>query len=228
MKNISQKERTGWIIGTIISALLIIASLKHIVYLDITEVLGFITGAAAVWLTAKENVWNWPIGIANAAFFTILFWNAKLFADMGLQIVYIILGFLGWYWWLKGGENKTELKVSKTTKNEWVVLLSIGLVCTYIMTLYLRSVSDSAPFLDALTTVMSLIAQYMLTKKLIENWYIWISADVIYIGLYFYKNLYLTGILYFIFMLMCVGGLRHWKKSLKAKQESLLHPEAVA
>lgn len=78
----------------------------------------------------------------------------------------------------------------------------------------MQSVNDSTPFLDALTTVLSLVAQYMLTRKLLENWYVWITVDVIYIGLYIYKDLYLTGFLYAIFLCMCIVGLVQWRKAL--------------
>ncbi len=201
------------------SVLLTVASWRHWVSLDLTETLGFVTGAWCVWLTVKEDVLNWPIGIANAAFYVVVFLRAKLFADMSLQVLYVILGFLGWYWWLKGGEKKTELLVTATPLVEWAWLLPVSALCTWGMTLYLRSIADAAPFLDALTTVMSLVAQYLLTKKYIENWLVWISADVIYIGLYAWKGLPLTSALYFIFLCMCVAGLKEWKRSLAAPRQ---------
>jgi len=202
-------------LSALVSLGLVIASYYHIAPLDMTEVFGFISGGLCVWLTVKENIWNWPIGIANNVFFIVLFWNSHLYADMGLQIVYIVLSVLGWYWWLKGGKGKTELPVSRASVRTLAVLTVLGVVCTYGMMLYLRTISDTAPFLDALTTVMSLIAQYLLTKKYIENWFVWLSADVIYIGLYIYKGLYLTGILYALFFLMCIAGYRAWKKSMQ-------------
>ena len=206
-------KKIMYLLSAIVSVLLVLASMRQWISLSMPEVLAFITGGLTVWLTVKENIWNWPIGIANSVFFVVLFWQARLFADMGLQVVYIILGFLGWYWWLFGGKNKTTLKVSKTTKTEIALATIITIVATYGLTIYLKSIQDSAPFLDALTTVMSLVAQYLLTKKRIENWFIWISVDVIYIGLYFYKHLYLTSILYLIFMIMCFAGLAEWRKS---------------
>ena len=178
-----------------------------------TEVLGFITGALCVWLTVKENIWNWPIGIANSAFYVIIFLQSRLFADMSLQVIYIILGFLGWYWWLKGGENRSMLKVSKASYRSLITISGISIIATFFMTRYLQSINDSAPFLDALTTVMSLAAQYLLTKKNIENWYVWISADVIYIGLYASRSLYLTSGLYLVYLIMCISGLKMWKQS---------------
>jgi nicotinamide mononucleotide transporter len=103
-----------WISG---SLGLTILSIKHLIPTSLTEVFGFISGALCVWLTVKEHILNWLIGIINSIFFLILFFHARLFASMLLQIVYIILGFLGWYWWLKGGEYKTNLTVTKLLKN---------------------------------------------------------------------------------------------------------------
>jgi nicotinamide mononucleotide transporter len=182
-------ERIGWVVGAIASLALIWSSLSHHGEMDITEVLGFITGAVSVWLTVKQNVWNWPIGIANSAFYVIVFVHARLFADSSLNVLYVALGFLGWYWWLKGGERRSALNVGRISKLSAVVLAAIGLAGTASMTVFLASIHDSAPFLDALTTMLSLIAEYMLARKLLENWGVWITADVIYIGLYAYRSL---------------------------------------
>lgn len=205
--------RTTWLGFGLLSVALVVASWRGWVPMTMTEVLAFISGVVTVWLVVKENIWNWPIGILNSAFFVAVFWNARLFADMGLQAVYIVLGILGWYWWLKGGKNRTALTITRTSWSTWAVLATLTTLSTYGATLYLRSVNDAAPFWDALTTVLSLVAQYLLTKKKIENWLVWITADVIYIALYFYKDLYLTSGLYIIFLLMCVAGWRAWKKT---------------
>jgi nicotinamide mononucleotide transporter len=178
------------------------------------EVLGFVSGAVGVWLAVKENIWTWPVGIFNAVCWTILFLQARLFADMSLQVVYIVLCSLGWYWWLHGGSHKSALVVWRTPVVQWIVLGSIGALATFGMTLYLTAIKDAAPFLDALTTVLSLVAQYQLTRKYFENWHVWIVADVIYVGLYIYKGLYLTSVLYVVFVVMCVIGLARWRRAL--------------
>lgn len=200
-------------LGILASLGLSAAAYVHKLPFGFTETLGFVTGAWCVWLTVKENIWNWPIGIANSFFFLILFWQSSLFADATLQIIYIILGVLGWYWWLYGGDKKTELRVSHALRREWIwlaVLLTLG---TWVEFTILVRAHDAAPFLDALTTAMSLVAQYLLTKKRIENWYIWMSVDVIYVYLYIIKDLYLTAFLYAIFFCMCVRGLVEWKRT---------------
>ncbi len=183
---------------------------------SLLETLGFITGAWCVWLTVEESIWNWPIGNINCAFYLVVFAKDRLFADMTLQGIYIVLGFLGWYWWLKGGENRTELKVSHTPAMTWLVMAVIASLATTGAYYYLVSVKDSAPFLDALTTVMSLCAQFLLTKKYIESWYVWISVDVVYIYLYWTRNLHLTSVLYALFIGLCVAGLLQWSKSKQA------------
>jgi nicotinamide mononucleotide transporter len=201
------------ILFTIGSVALLVGSWFHAIPFSITEDLGFITGALTVWLTVVENVWTFPIGIANDIFFFILFLQASLFADMSLQILYIILGVQGWYLWLHGGKNKTALLVSSISKKELLILALSAVVATYALTIYLQHIQDSAPFWDALTTVLSIAAQYMLNKKFLENWYCWILADIIYIPLYAYKQLYLTSIVYVIFLLICLFGLRAWIRS---------------
>ena len=195
------------------SVALLAGSWFHAIPFSITEDLGFITGALTVWLTVVENIWNFPIGIANDIFFFILFLQASLFADMGLQVLYIILGFQGWYLWLRGGANKTVLRVSNISRKELLILLLITIVATYGMMVYLQRIQDSAPFLDALTTVLSIVAQYILNKKYVENWYFWMLADIIYIPLYIYEQLYLTSVVYVIFLGMCLLGVRAWTKS---------------
>lgn len=213
--------------AVIFSIGLILASTEHWIELQLTEVLAFITGGVCVWLIVKQNIWNWPIGIANDAFFVVLFLQARLFADMSLQVVYIILGFLGWFWWLHGGREATELTVSRVSRAQSVLLAFVVAASTYGGTIYLQSVRDSAPFLDAFTTALSLTAQYMLTRKYLENWWVWISADVIYIGLYAYKHLYLTSVLYAIFLSMCIAGLMQWTRSMQQDRRQDFVPAAT-
>ncbi|MEO6536222.1 MAG: nicotinamide riboside transporter PnuC [Candidatus Paceibacterota bacterium] len=218
----TKHTQTLHVLSLIGSVALTFASWRGLVPISLTEVFGFISGGLCVWLTVKQNIWNWPIGIVNNIFFIILFWQSHLYADMALQVVYIVLSILGWYWWVRGGVGNTSLTVSRIGIRTVLVLTLIGVVTMYGMTLYLRTVQDAAPFLDALTTVMSLIAQYLLTKKKIENWYLWMTADVIYVWLYCFKHLYLTGFLYAIFFAMCIAGVIAWRRSMK-----LTNKEAV-
>jgi len=180
-----------------------------------TEILGFLTGAASVLLAVYESPWNWLVGIANNIFFLILFWHAKLYADALLQIIYIVISVFGWWNWLFGGVGHTRLLIVRTRITAAVWLVVVTAACTTVLTLLLHRFTDSnVPFWDGLTTALSLAAQYMLSKKLLENWWVWMTADLVYIALYCYKSLYLTGILYAIFFAMCIAGYSQWRKSL--------------
>lgn len=228
MRRWGKFEVAGYGAGAAASAGLIVAALLHWIPMDITEVLGFVTGAWSVWLTVKENIWNWPVGIANSAFYVIVFAHARLFADSSLNVLYVVLGFLGWYWWLRGGQNRTALRVGRVNGSSAAMLAVVGVIATFGMTRFLYSVNDSAPFLDALTTVLSLIAEFMLARKFLENWYVWITADVIYIGLYTYRSLYLTAVLYAIFLAMCIAGWVRWRRTWRANQKTLVMEAAHA
>jgi nicotinamide mononucleotide transporter len=213
LQQILNKTTVLW---TLSSLVLIGLTWRGLLPTNFTEVAGFLSGALCVWLVVKQNIWNWPIGILNAVAYFVLFFKAGLYADMSLQIMYVILGFLGWYWWLHGGQEKSKLNVQRITLKHSVVLAVIGVVATVAMHSYLVKIGDSAPVLDALTTVMSLVAQYMLTRKYIENWAIWIAADVIYIGLYASRGLYLTSVLYAVFLSMCIVGAITWRQTLNS------------
>jgi nicotinamide mononucleotide transporter len=179
------------------------------------EILGFVTGVWCVWLTAKARVSNFPVGIANSIFFLVLFFSAKLYADGSLQIVYIVLGFIGWWQWVYGGAGRTRLVVTKARWRTLIVLMAIGVASTWVLTLVLGAAHDIAPFWDALTTALSLVAQWLLNYKKLNNWYYWIMADVIYVPLYFVKHLELTGIVYVLFLSMCFVGLYQWKRTYR-------------
>jgi len=216
----------AYAIAIVISVLLPLAAYQHWVSeFGLLEAVGFVTGAWGVWLTVKENIWNWPIGIANVITYIFVYWKARLFADMGLQWVYLALSIAGWYFWLYGGEKKTKLIVTRITPRAAAVLVLLTAAFTAGMTVFLKSVNDSAPFLDALTTGMSLAAQYMLTRKNYENWYVWLTADVIYIGLYINKHLYLTAVLYAVFCVMCFFGMKDWQNSMRRSQAPKAPPE---
>jgi nicotinamide mononucleotide transporter len=181
------------------------------------EVLGFVTGVGCVWLAARENVWNWPIAIVNAASYIIVFFGAKLYADAGLQFVYVAISVYGWWSWLHGGRDHSELPVSRVRSGSLPLLALVTVASTAAIMFLLRRFTDSTvPFWDALTTAMSLTAQYMLARKIIENWWLWMAADVLYVALYIYKALYLTAVLYAIFFVLCVVGLLRWHKLLPA------------
>jgi nicotinamide mononucleotide transporter len=185
------------------------------------EVIGFVTGVGCVWLAARENIWNWPVAIVNAISFIVVFFGAKLYADCGLQLVYVAISVYGWWSWLHGGRNRSELPVTRVRASAVPMLALATIAAASILMFLLRRYTDSTvPFWDSLTTAMSLTAQYMLARKIIENWWLWMAADIIYVALYVYKGLYLTAVLYVVFFALCVLGLVRWQKLVVSSQES--------
>jgi nicotinamide mononucleotide transporter len=120
----------GYAAAILICGLLLAGSYLHKIEVEPDEAWGFITGAACVWLTVKENIWNWPIGSASSALYAYTFWHTKLFGDMWLQVVYVVLGFLGWYWWLRGGEKHTTLTVHRINAPMTATLMVIVIAST--------------------------------------------------------------------------------------------------
>lgn len=188
---------------------------------SVAELLGFATGAACVWLTVLARISNFPVGIANSAFFLVLFLSARLYADSGLQAVYIVLGFAGWWQWLRGGAERTRLVVGRSGWRLLAACAAFVVLATWGLTLLLGRAHDIAPFWDALTTALSLAAQFLLNLKRIENWAFWMAADIIYIPLYVVKRLDLTAIVYVLFFTMCVLGARAWWKTLRQERRAV-------
>jgi nicotinamide mononucleotide transporter len=187
-----------------------------------SELAGSLILVVNVYLVTRENIWNWPVAIVGSAFYLVVFLGAGLYSDMGLQVVYIVLSVYGWYHWLHGGANRAELPVSKTRGREALLLVAAGLagwMALFNITRHLPG--NSLPLLDGLLVATSLVAQWMMTRKLLESWAVWIAVDVVYIGTFWYKHLVLTSILYVIFLLLSVLGHVEWKRSYARSQSAL-------
>jgi nicotinamide mononucleotide transporter len=176
------------------------------------EAVSFATGAICVWLTVKENIWNFPIGLMNTATYGVVFFEARLFGDATLQVVYFVLGLIGWYLWRFGGEKHTPLRVARAGATERMVIAVVVAASTLVLWRTLRLVGGSASFWDAATTSLSLGAQWLLNSKRLENWHLWIVADIVYVPLYVSRGLNLTALLYAVFLVMAVIGLLRWRE----------------
>ena len=150
----------------------------------------------------------------------MLFGRARLFGDASLQIIYVVLGLQGWYFWLYGGRNRSRLEITHVNARGAAILSATMVVASAALALVLWRVKGSVPVLDSVTTVLSLIAQYMLNKKYFENWYVWIAADLIYIYLYLVRGLQLTALLYGAFLLLCILGIRSWRQAINQETKS--------
>jgi nicotinamide mononucleotide transporter len=205
-------------VPAVLSIALGVGSATRLLPFDWLEAVGFIGGAWGVWLQVRENVWNWPIQLLSSALYVVVFLHARLFSDASLNVLYVVLYLLGWYWWLRGGENRSELHIARVTQRMTLLLAGLTVVATAAWTIFLTSIADSAPFLDAFTTVVSLIALFLTARKIFESWQLWIFVNLVYIGPYVYKSLLLTAVLYAIFAGLSVAGLVNWRRLLRRQE----------
>lgn len=184
------------------------------------ELVAVAFGLLSVYLSTREHIVSWPTAIVNVAIFFFLFWKAKLYADAVLQLVYLVLSVYGWYEWLYGGARHTPLHVTRARRVHWLVLTPLFLVAGLALGAMLDRYTDSpVPYFDALLTSASLVAQWMMTRKLLENWMIWIVADIVYVPVFIQRGLPFTALQYAVFLVLAVMGWVGWRRSLGALRE---------
>lgn len=180
-------------------------------YLELT---GAFFGIAGVWLTVKENKWCFLVGIINVLITAYLVYNLKLYADTLQQLVYFVLLLLGWINWSKN-TSKLPLKISFLTSREQSQIVIIFILGSASLFLLLKNYTDATlPFWDSTGTVLCFIAQYLVAKKKIENWYLWLVGNVLYIAIYYLKGMEYYSILSAIYFIQAVAGLLQWRKKL--------------
>ena len=178
------------------------------------ELGGDVTGALCVWLLVRRNILTWPIGLLNNVFFFSLFVGARLYADATLQLVFFALGVYGWVTWRRADANHEPLLVRRASRREAVVLATAAIAITTMVSLYLARHTDSpAPLTDACVLALSLVATIGQARYLLESWWVWIAVDVISVPLYVRRALYPTALLYTVYGVLCVVGLREWTRA---------------
>lgn len=187
--------------------------------MTIIELIAAFFGLLCVWLTARESIWSMPTGIINCVLFIYMFFTAKLYADMGLQIIFIGLIIYGWKTWLSGDKNNLGvIKTRDVSKVEIAYGFAFFCMGSALLGNMLNTYTDAAlPYLDAPLAVASIIAQALLSRKVLQNWLIWIVVDVLSISMYYYKELYITSGLYFIFLCIAMRGYLKWQKEQNAE-----------
>jgi nicotinamide mononucleotide transporter len=179
------------------------------------EVLGIITSLICVWLNTLQNVWGWFWAIISSGIYAVIFWQFGLKSDAELQGVFILLSLYGIYEWKFSKGEKTVLSVSKIPLNLIVIcLIFLGIFTGISGYLHKEYLQASLPYLDSFLTGISLIATWMTARKYLENWLLWIIANVGYVGMYIYKGLYGTSILYVFLIALAVKGFMGWKRSI--------------
>ena len=184
------------------------------------EILAFILSVATVALNIRQNHWAWLFAIVSSAAYGAVFFNSRLYGDAGLQLVFIVVSVWGWYSWLHGGVDRGgdgPLAVSRLNRSGWT-MAALGWLLGYLALAWFLGhyTNTDVPHTDGFLTAGSLVGQVLLSRKKLENWHAWIAVDVIYVGLFLYKGLHLTALLYALFVAMALVGLRAWKRDMTA------------
>ncbi len=182
------------------------------------EVLGVVTSLVYLYFSVRQIIWLWPFGIISSALFILIFFNSKFYADMGLQVYYLGVSIYGWIYWSRGAVDQNEkstLPVCRISRQLAMVLSVTGIVIMLGIVYVLKNFTDSdVPWGDGFTTAGSIVATWMLARKVLEHWLVWVVVDSVAAGLYFYKGLYPSFLLYLIFTIIAVVGYFQWKRSL--------------
>jgi nicotinamide mononucleotide transporter len=202
---------------------------------NLIEVFGAVTGIIYVFLEIRQTIWLWPVGIITSAVYIWVFFTSKFYADMSLQGYYLVISILGWYWWAegtwhgaKGSENakegetgrrgeleKTELQVTRLKLKTGAVLSVVFVMLFTLMWLVLTRLTDSpVPVRDSFITSLSIVATWMLARKIYEHWYLWIVVNFVSAFLFLTRGLFPTFILYIVYGIMSFAGLAAWKKTI--------------
>lgn len=177
------------------------------------ELISFVLAVITVVLNIRQTHWAWLFSILSSATYGVVFFGARLYGDMALQVVFIVVSVWGWYQWLYGGARHEGLVVTRLDLASRWYALGAWLVGFALIALFLRTWTNTdVPHIDGFLTAGSLVGQLLLSRKKVENWHVWIAVDVLYVGLYVYKGLMLTAILYAVFVVLAWIGLRTWSR----------------
>ncbi len=184
------------------------------------ELLGAILGIAYIFFSIKQSILTWPVGLATSVLYVWVFFVSKLYADMGLQVYYVVISIYGWYEWLRGNQfNHSEpIQVSRLSLKLGFSLSIVSLFLFLLIWFILKNYTDSpVPMADAFATALSIVATWMLARKILEHWLVWIFVDAFSIGLFWYKDLLPTVILFVVYTVMAFVGYREWKREFNLK-----------
>lgn len=179
------------------------------------EIIAAVITLASIYLATRENVWYYPTGIISVVMYAWVYFAARLYAEAGLQIVWLGLLLYGWWAWLYGGKDRTELPVTRTPRRGWIAAIVAGVAMTAIIVAIQRNYTDNpAPFADSSIAAWSIVAQWMTARKWLENWLFWIAVNAVAVPLYISRELWPTAALYAILFLLGIEGWRKWRRSL--------------
>lgn len=182
------------------------------------ELLGALLSVLYLFLSIRQNILLWPVGILSALLYMIVFFQTKFYADMGLNGYYFFISIYGWITWRKVNRGKgSVMPVVHVGRIRSVILLIIVLLLFIVIGYLLNNYTDSPiPYWDAFTTAGSIVATWMLTRKIIEHWILWVVIDLVSLGLYLHRGLFPTAVLFAIYTTMAVVGYIQWRRSIKS------------
>jgi nicotinamide mononucleotide transporter len=192
------------------------------------EIIGAVLGVIGVWLMIRRNVWGWPVGIVQVALYAWIFYTAKLYSDAVLQIFFFVLQIYGWWFWLHGGEQRHEPRITRLGKRALAGWIAAGVGLTAAHGWAMAHFTDAAlPWWDAFILIFSLIAQWLQARKHIECWAGWILVNVVAVGVYWVKDLRLTSALYLVFLGMALAGYLAWRRAIRVRRVAIFGPEST-
>ena len=187
-------------------------------FLKILEIIAVISGILCVYLQTQEKILAWPFGILSVSLSVIIFIDAKLYSDVLLHLVYIFLNIYGWWNWIfQRKKGHTETAPILLLKGGQILLWSLVVAAgTFFLGSGMGIYTDAElPYFDAFTTSGSLVAQYLLARKVLHNWLLWIIVDLVAVNVYLYKGLYFFSFLFFVYLLLCIKGYLDWRRHIQ-------------
>ncbi len=179
------------------------------------ELLGAILGVVYIFFSIRQSILTWPVGLLTSVLYVWVFFDSKLYADMGLQMYYVAISIYGWYEWLHGDQqtHARSIAISRLSGKLGIILAVVSLAIFMLIWFILKNYTDSSvPVADSLATSLSIVATWMLARKILEHWLVWIFVDAFSIGLFWYKDLLPTVFLFVVYTVMALMGYREWKK----------------
>jgi len=185
------------------------------------ELIAAALGLVSIYLQIRQHLWYWPVSMFMVSMYILIYFNAQLYAEISLQVYYLVVSVYGWYLWAFGVKVKghtSELRISSTSTGLWVVLMGIAMALFFLLGWILDSFTDTdVPYWDSFVTALSFVATWMLARKKIENLLVLIVVDAISISIYLYKELYATMVLFAVLTVLAFVGYSKWLKEMKAK-----------
>jgi len=184
------------------------------------EVVAVVVSVLGVWLTTARSLWNYPFSLLSVALYGLVFFQVKLYADMALQGIFALTYIYGLFQWLRGRGPSGEVEVTRVHPTELAISLIAGVFTALVLGYLLETHTDaSLPWADSLLLAGSLIGSVWAARRRLESWWVWIAVDGLYVGLFLFKELYLTAILYAAFVVLAVLGLRRWRAALERQSD---------